>query len=177
MQKEAQVVRIILGLMFLSFAIGCSPDGETDVSPKDIVGTYEYLYPHSSPSLIENHYIVLEEQNGQIIGRYYGTSDDFDDAREGYLPGFYVAEIQNFKVHDNQISFDITITEDDLFLNNFGHKIKSTSDIDTNKHPGWIRDYQPGIRLSRKSIHFSGKIIGTEIRIQTNEGPRGFRKI
>jgi len=171
------MVRIVFGLLALSLIAGCNLDSQENGLPKDIVGTYEYFYPHNTSDLIENHYIVFEEVNGKVIGRYYGTSDDFDDGREGYLPGFYVAEIKNPILKNGKLSFDVKISENDLFLNNIGHEVKSSREIVTKKHPRWIQDYQPGIKLSRSAIHLSGKVIDSDIHIQTKDGLRWFRKI
>ena len=171
------MVRIFFGLLVLSLNGACDFSGQKNVLPKDIVGAYEYYYPHNTNNLIENHYIVFEEENGKVIGRYYGTSDDFDDGREGYLPGFYVAEIMRPNIKNSELSFDVAISEDDLFLNNIGHKVKSSSEINKENHPRWIHDYQPDIRLSRSTIHLSGKLIDGDIHIQTKNGLRWFRKL
>jgi hypothetical protein len=144
--------------------------------PENIAGTYEYVYPYNTTNLTENHYIVFEKKTGDLTGRYYGTSDDFDDTREGYLPGFYVADMKNLSIDNNKISFTITISEDDLVLNSFGHEVKSIDELDKNKHPRWVSDYQPGNKLSRYGITLSGSISGNEIHLETKYGERIFRK-
>lgn len=70
-------------------------------------GIYEYVYEYNTESLIENHYIDLSKKNGKIVGQYYGTSDDFDQAREGYLPGFFSSPMKNLKINGNKIKFEV----------------------------------------------------------------------
>jgi hypothetical protein len=70
-------------------------------------GIYEYVYEYNTASLIENHYIELSKKNGKIVGQYYGTSDDFDQAREGYLPGFFSSPMENLKINGNKIKFEV----------------------------------------------------------------------
>lgn len=71
------------------------------------LGVYEYVYEYNTDSLIENHYIMLSKKNDKIIGQYFGTSDDFDDLREGYLPGFFSAKMEDLKFKGNKISFTV----------------------------------------------------------------------
>ena len=170
-------INLIFSLLAFSLIAGCASNNRTNESPNGVSGTYEYVYPYNTNDLTENHYIVIENNKGELKGRYYGTSDDFDDAREGYLPGFYVAEMKNLRVDENRISFTITIDEDDLVLNNFGHEVKSIKELDPGKHPLWVRDYQPGLKLSRTTITMSGKISGNEIHLETKQGSRVFHKI
>ena len=70
-------------------------------------GIYEYVYEYNTESLIENHYIELSKKNGKIVGQYYGTSDDFDEAREGYLPGFFSSPMKNLRINGNKITFEV----------------------------------------------------------------------
>lgn len=79
-----------------------------------ILGTYKYDYPNDSVVLAEDHYIVFELINDKLIARYYGTSDDFDEAREGYQPGFFVLDMVDLRFEGKTFSFDLTPSEGDM---------------------------------------------------------------
>jgi len=97
-----------LSFLLLLFSISYS---STIVAGSEVeipTGVYEYVYEYNTESLIENHYIELSKKNGKIVGHYYGTSDDFDEAREGYLPGFFSAPMINLKINGNKITFEVS---------------------------------------------------------------------
>jgi hypothetical protein len=141
-----------------------------------ITGLYEYVYEYNTEDLIENHYILLEMENGQISGRYYGTSDDFDDLREGYLPGFYVAPMDDLTIADNRIGFSLSPNEADFHMKPIGRDVTSSAQIDRRENPLWTEDYQPGIRLDRHRLEFQGYVHPKEILIEVPDGFRVFRK-
>lgn len=142
----------------------------------DVAGVYEYVYEHNTTELIENHIIVLERTGNNVTGRYYGTSDDFDNAREGYLPGFYVAPMKELIIRDQEISFRIDLQSDDLFMKPIPLSIKKSHEINQNNNMRWIADYQPGIKLSRHAVVFSGKITTGEIVLLHKDCRRVFKK-
>ncbi len=117
---------------------------------KKKLGIYEFVYEHNTKLLIENHYIELVEKNGIIKGRYYGTSDDFDDAREGYLPGFFSAEMNNLQIKGNDISFEV---KPDKFLNN-----AVTPLMQNNKNSIWDMVYRYDKRFYQ-GTYYDGKIV------------------
>jgi hypothetical protein len=69
------------------------------------VTVYEHGYMFNTGDLNENHFIVLDSIISPVRGWYYGTSDEFDTAREGYLPGFFVARMRDLVLIDDRISF------------------------------------------------------------------------
>lgn len=142
-----------------------------------VVGVYEYVYEYSSEELSENHYIVLEQINDKLVGRYYGTSDDFDDAREGYLPGFYVAEIKDLKISGNNINFKLDVIESDFFVNRISLNIKSAEDVNTKINPFWISDSRAGISLSKKQLVLSGNIMNGNIVFDIDSDKRLFNRM
>lgn len=82
---------------------------------ESISGIYEYTYENNTEDLVENHYIFLIDIDGIILGQYFGTSDDFDIAREGYLPGFFKTDMQNMKITDSTIYFKLILKPSDLY--------------------------------------------------------------
>lgn len=80
-----------------------------------LVGTYQYTYPHNTADLNEDHFIMIYEHGGELHGTYFGTSDDFDPAREGYKPGYYYAEMQNLQLTDSTISFVVEVTDSTMY--------------------------------------------------------------
>ncbi len=80
-----------------------------------LLGIYEYVYENNTEDLFENHYIKLEEVAGNMIGTYYGTSDDFDEAREGYLPGFFKSQMIDLLITDSIITFKLKVGPSDFY--------------------------------------------------------------
>lgn len=82
----------------------------------DICGVYEYSYPYATADLCEDQFLVLEKSGeGYVTGYYYGTTDEFDEAREGYLPGFFVAKMDSLVIKNDSISFVIRVSNNDFF--------------------------------------------------------------
>ena len=180
---KISLVRVLVAMVLLwnaSNAISANPANKTgrEKSVVDsLVGLYEYLYEYNTENLNENHYIVLEPDNDFLVGRYYGTSDDFDDAREGYLPGYFVAPMKQLSIQGQKISFRIELQADDLFLKPISLSIRTSQEVDSKKNIRWIADYQPGIRLTRSIVTYTGEIKNGEIHITTKYGVRVFKKI
>jgi hypothetical protein len=175
--KLMTVLLIMFSLNVDIFANPPEAARKTKISSiNDVLGVYEYVYEHNTKDLIENHFIVLEREGINVIGRYYGTSDDFDDLREGYLPGFYGAPMKELIIRDQKISFRIDLQNDDLFMHPIPLSVKTSHEIDRNNNPRWIADYQPGIRLARHTVVFSGKITAGEIILSGKDYRRVFKK-
>lgn len=127
----------------------------------DLNGVYEYVYEHNTEDMVENHY--LEFKNNKAF--YYGTSDDFDEAREGYYPGFFVAQIENLVLNENIISFNLKVS-DSIF-----YKQPFTPLYQANGNEPW----ENGIRYDFRN--YQGKVKGDTITIITKGfDPRKFIK-
>ncbi len=102
------------------FFVACGPNPYPDISKKQSInngkytGVYEYVYPYNTSDLIENQYIVLINNGNKLEGYYYGTSDEFDEAREGYLPAFFVTKMEDLIIYNATIKFTLHIENSDL---------------------------------------------------------------
>ncbi len=161
-------------LIFISL-LSCEPDKETKQKNPEIIrkpihsqnidGVYEYVYPDNTADLVENQYIVLK--NG--IGLYYGTSDEFDEARMEYLPGFFVVPMQYLSITSDSIRFKLEITSADLFTKAVSLKHKSSVDAKSAGYKQWgvvpphqIKMYKGAVRGD--TLYFKARILDFDKR-------------
>ncbi|WP_269685217.1 hypothetical protein [Flavobacterium lacustre] len=155
-----QLMFFILSITFFQVYIGFSKKVNkpiTDNQPAKVLGIYEYKYDYNTKDLTENHYIKLEETNGKISGIYYGTSDDFDEAREGYLPGFFKAKMLDINITDSKISFKIKVNDSDVY----------DKAITPFKNPKNNKQWTIGLRNYERS--YFGKISENKILVETKD--------
>ncbi len=106
------------------FIKGFYPDKEVSQEKEELVknviidknelaltGIYEYVYPHNTKQLNENHYLEFKE--GYLY--YYGTSDDFDIARDGYLPGYFFTRVKEVILQNDKIDFKVKVDHSLLY--------------------------------------------------------------
>ena len=135
---------ILLVWEFPNFnAIESYPGIQKGKSSYDLAGTYEYIYPYNSEDLIENQYIILVKSKEGYSGWYYGTSDEFDAAREGYLPAFFVAKMQNLKITNDTIAFNLNISDNDLLTEPVTLKLRSTEEAIKAGYSKWENKISP----------------------------------
>ena len=76
-------------VLCLLMSYQCSNIDKQDT--RNITGTYLWKYPTVfAGTLNEDNRIIIQKVNNKFEGLYYGTTDEFDKAREGYLPGYCV---------------------------------------------------------------------------------------
>jgi hypothetical protein len=164
-----QLTFLILTITFLQLNLGFKQQEAKPIVGNQtikLLGVYEYKYKYNTKDLTENHYIKLEEINGKISGTYFGTSDDFDQAREGYLPGFFKANMQNITTIDSKIYFKLKVNHSDIY----------DKAITPFKNPKKNKQWTIGLRNYERN--YFGNISVNKIIIQT-EGldKRTFTKI
>ena len=76
---------------------------------------YEYTYPTPAQNLNENQQIVLSQTSSGWVGYFHGTSDEFMDAREGFLPGFFVLPMLELTMDKGSLSFSLKPGPEDIF--------------------------------------------------------------
>jgi hypothetical protein len=151
---------LILLIVFSACGQNSSPknsDKETD----KYNGVFEYVYPGNTSELIENHFIVFATVDNKLKGYYYGTSDEFDEAREGYLPAFFVAKMDNLIISGDTIRFILKVDNSEFLTKAVDLKYVSTKDaIDAgyknweNKIPTIPKEYI-GLFKDEKTILFT----------------------
>src|SRR5688572_5727348 len=129
---------------------------------------YRYTYPYNTDGLKEDHYIVIDTIDGAKQGWYYGTTDDFDRAREGYKPGFYVAAMQKLQLTPTSISFALTIDPANVFTQPVYHTVRNPRDFKATK---WSTVRVAGTRS------FNGAMAGDSIVIRVDRMSRVFRRV
>lgn len=123
----------------------------------DFFGTYEYI---NTDNPKENLFLILnkvetksivdfegyswEEKNdkGEVIektltGLFYGNTDLFDGEREGYAPGFFVANVQVEPSGENSLKVNVHADSSDILENPVPLTIKSTKEALEKGNKKW----------------------------------------
>ena len=101
---------LLFSLIDVVYAAEDSVLNTPNASQTILAGIYKHTYEYNSEDNTEDHYIVVSDSNSVLNIQYYGTSDDFDSGREGYLPGFYSVAAKNIEVESGSISFAVMPT-------------------------------------------------------------------
>lgn len=106
-RKSATMTKALVPLLFSLGTYSCSTTQISEVgesTPK--LDSMEYYifqeeYDECSTSILE-----LSYKDGKVAtGYFWGTSDEFSEAREGYYPGFFVLPMENIQNHGDGFSF------------------------------------------------------------------------
>lgn len=143
------------------------------VSPPPIPpGTYRYDYPMDTPDLVEDQFIVIDSVAGTLQLWYYGTSDEFDLAREGYLPAFFVAPATDLHLSADSVSFQLTVQPTEYFIDPVPRTYRSTADVrGARADQSIFRSVPTGPKA------YAGRVEGRELVLQTPGGLRRYQKI
>lgn len=141
-----------------------------------VIEIFEYAYPNNTASLNENHQIELIKQSSGYVGFYHGTSDDFDEAREGYYPGFFVLQMLDLKVDKDSISFTLNPTTEDMFSKPIPLSIRTSADAKKGGYVQW--ENAQIINMRKKSPNnYAGIIKGNSLLFKDEWGnDREFKK-
>lgn len=153
-----------------------STAGEGSEAATSFEGIYKYDYEGDTQDLTEDHYIILTMNNGSLEGRYYGTSDDFDKAREGYYPGFYVSDMKNLQITNNEIAFSIELPERDMFSKPVNLKYKAGEEVPISDNPQWVNSQIIGVS-EKNPNDYVGEIVDGKILLHIENSQRAFIKL
>ena len=87
--------------------------------------SYYYYQACEEPS-IDDIVIALPASNSSTHGLFWGTSDEFCDAREGFLPGFCILELTDLRLCGDSISFILDSTDSPFFSKPVDTQIESS---------------------------------------------------
>lgn len=173
-KKRYIVILIVITLISLT---GCMSRKTEIISEEDTyVGTYCFDSPNDTADQLEDHYIVLLSNGGNITGYYYGTSDDFDMTREGYTPGFFVTEMKDLVLTDNELNFNLQLFSKDIFSKPVELQYSLSEDVPIDKNPPWINAHIFNVK-DGLTIDYSGTLRNDEIVIIVNNETRTFKKM
>jgi hypothetical protein len=138
---------------------------------RDSIATYEFVYPYNTADLIENHYIKLFIRSGSLTGKYYGPTDEFDEAREEYLPGFFVTDLFDLEIQGDSIKFVILCSDDDFFTKPIDLKIQNSDEARNQGYTKW------NVKLRTNMKKYKGSIQGDTIHIKDEIDDRLYLRV
>ena len=123
-------------VLCLLMSYQCSNIDKQDT--RNITGTYLWKYPTVfAGTLNEDNRIIIQKVNNKFEGLYYGTTDEFDKAREGYLPGYCVLNMEDLHIDGDTIRFILSPKINDFFNEYIDISIKSSQDAVKKGYTHW----------------------------------------
>ena len=132
-------------------------------------GIYEYKYPYNTEGMNENQYIAFNKNGDTIDAWYFGTSDEFDEAREGYLPGYFISRIQNLSNVGDSIFFSVSTARNQCYSERPPIGI-----VDENVLKSSYKKWHHS--ETRETINYEGKLDGLKLYISMFGETRTYRK-
>ncbi|MTI41557.1 hypothetical protein [Fulvivirga lutimaris] len=191
---------IIFVISFLVFSCGQSSKSEDKTAERDLfqdksieiesnvvtakepidsitgstTGTFYYDYPRDNKDFVEDSYIILDSSNNYTNSRFYGTTDEFDEAREGYLPAFTMCEINKLFLSQDSISFTINFFGNKLYNRPIDLEVSSHEQLEDStslKSDPW--------NFGEQSVNLTGKVFQDSLVIYSPVWyqPRSFIRI
>lgn len=139
-------------------------------------GVYRYSYPHNTERLNEDHFIRLDCSGQTLRGWYWGTSDDFDRGREGYLPGFFVVEMSDLAMTEDSIRFTLQVAEEEYFARPIPLRFHDAEQVPGHLNEPWAHGIRTEPRQYRGVVHPDSIVLevdGRERVFCRLEGSRG----
>jgi hypothetical protein len=169
---------LILGILFLLSYYSVNSDkihkAQQYVNFENYCGVYKFKHPSSSQSHNEDQYIVLSKINRILIGLYYGTSDEIDEAREDYFQAYFVVKMENLSIIGDSIKFTLYVSNEDLLSKPISLKLKSTQEAMSKGYKNW------GNKIPSAKKEYSGIFIDSTtifFNLEDSNLNKTFRKI
>ena len=128
--------------------------------PPDTI-TY-YYYQEGERPAFDDEIIGLFANGEQMGGYFWGTTDEFSTAREGYLPGFFVLKLQGVKIEGDSISFSLDSRNEKFFSNIIDISIRSSEEAKDRCYHPWNQSFS----IFYDSIYVEGKIYPDSIILE-----------
>jgi len=159
-------MKYIFVSLFILCSCFCNINAQTE---------YFYFCGNSDGTVSFDDMVITVIKTDDSIKCYiHGNTDEFDSAREGYLPGFFVLEAKDFMMESNKISFKLnsngysfTSSPIDIFINSYNSTYPSG-------YKAWIQPRE----YFWKEIEYSGEFTQDYICLNsTNDfGKRYFKR-
>ncbi len=161
-------MKLLLLSLLLTLLLSCKKSEEKtslvikEKNNSSLNCVYKHKYPYSEDGS-EDVYIVLYNGTGYL----YGSSDEFDMGREGYLPGFLKADMKEILYTDSTLSFTLEVNSDEICEKPFKYNGNPSSSV-----------WSPGVGMEFQDQSYSGVISGDSLFLtQELTGKRLFIKM
>lgn len=109
------LVAVLLFARYVSGGLGevVEPLSLMDRLSKGDTLVYELREAHYDvdPTFSDAAFLVLYQENGQVKGHLHATTDELEDAREGYTPGYFVDTLQEVSLVNDMLYFKVSPCE------------------------------------------------------------------